>query len=67
MGYSVAFFMLFFAAVQYGVKERSRKKKVTPQKEASSRLPLVRIVIGNMKTFLNGMVKVCQSSIISIK
>jgi transposase-like protein len=30
------------------------EKKVTPPKEASSWLPLVHIVIGNMKTFLNG-------------
>jgi len=37
------------------VKEsHQHDKKVTPAKETSSWLPLVHIVIGNMKTFLNG-------------
>jgi len=37
------------------VKERHQhEKKVTPLQEASCWLPLVHIVIGNLKTFLNG-------------
>ena len=37
------------------VKERHQHdKKVTPLQAASSWLPLVHIVIGNLKTFLNG-------------
>ncbi len=35
-------------------KTHQHDKKVTPPEEASSWLPLVHIVIGNMKTFLNG-------------
>ena len=34
--------------------EHKHEKKVTPPEEASTWLPLVHIVIGNMKTFLNG-------------
>lgn len=35
-------------------KEHSHLKKVTPQEEARKWLPLVHIVIGNLKKFLNG-------------
>jgi len=35
-------------------KTHQHDKKVTPPEEVSSWLPLVHIVIGNMKTFLNG-------------
>jgi transposase-like protein len=35
-------------------KGYAHEKKVTPPEEASKWLPLVHIVIGNMKTFLNG-------------
>jgi transposase-like protein len=35
-------------------KAHQHDKKITPPEEASSWLPLVHIVIGNMKTFLNG-------------
>ena len=35
-------------------EEHKHEKKVTPPEEASAWLPLVHIVIGNMKTFLNG-------------
>ncbi|MCP4682631.1 MAG: IS1595 family transposase, partial [Desulfobacterales bacterium] len=35
-------------------KEYIHEKKVTPPEEASTWLPLVHIVIGNMKAFLNG-------------
>lgn len=35
-------------------KEHVHEKKVTPPEEASNWLPLVHIVIGNMKAFLNG-------------
>ncbi len=35
-------------------KNHRHEKKVTPPEEASTWLPLVHIVIGNMKTFLNG-------------
>jgi len=35
-------------------KTHKHDKKVTPPEEASSWLPLVHIVTGNMKTFLNG-------------
>ena len=35
-------------------ESHQHEKKVTPPEEASTWLPLVHIVIGNMKTFLNG-------------
>lgn len=35
-------------------KEHIHEKKVTPPKKASEWLPLVHIIIGNMKVFLNG-------------
>jgi len=35
-------------------ENHEHEKKVTPPEEASTWLPLVHIVIGNMKTFLNG-------------
>lgn len=35
-------------------EEHEHEKKVTPPEEASKWLPLVHIVIGNLKTFLNG-------------
>ena len=35
-------------------KSHQHEKKVTPPEEASTWLPMVHIVIGNMKTFING-------------
>ena len=35
-------------------QEHQHQKKVTPPEEASTWLPLVHIIIGNLKTFLNG-------------
>ena len=43
-----------FPAMNIVEKEHKHSKKVTPPEEASKWLPLVHIVIGNMKTFLNG-------------
>ena len=35
-------------------QEHQHQKKVTPPEQASTWLPLVHIIIGNLKTFLNG-------------
>jgi transposase-like protein len=43
-----------FPAMNAVEEEHKHEKKVTPPEEASNWLPLVHIVIGNMKTFLNG-------------
>ena len=43
-----------FAAMNVIKENHQHEKKVTPPEEASTWLPLVHIVIGNMKTFLNG-------------
>ena len=44
----------FLSAMNIVREKHQHDKKVTPAEEASSWLPLVHIVIGNMKTFLNG-------------
>ena len=43
-----------FPAMNIIKENHQHEKKVTPPEEASTWLPLVHIVIGNMKTFLNG-------------
>ena len=43
-----------FPALNAVAENHSHKKKVTPPKKASEWLPLVHIMIGNMKTFING-------------
>ncbi len=43
-----------FRAMNVIGESHRHEKKVTPPEEAASWLPLVHIVIGNMKTFLNG-------------
>ncbi len=43
-----------FPAMNIVKESHQHKKKITPPKEVSTWLPLVHIVIGNMKTFLNG-------------
>lgn len=43
-----------FAALNAIAEEHVHEKKVTPPEEASQWLPLVHIVIGNLKKFLNG-------------
>jgi transposase-like protein len=43
-----------YPALNVIAKKRTHQKKVTPPEEANSWLPLVHIVIGNIKTFLNG-------------
>jgi len=43
-----------FPAMNVVGKEHIHEKKVTPPEEASTWLPLVHIVMGNMKAFLNG-------------
>jgi transposase-like protein len=43
-----------FPALNAIAEEHVHEKKVTPPEEASQWLPLVHVVIGNMKTFING-------------
>jgi transposase-like protein len=43
-----------FPALNAVAESHFHKKKVTPPEEASKWLPLVHIMIGNMKTFING-------------
>jgi len=43
-----------YSALNVIAKKRTHEKKVTPPEEANTWLPLVHIVIGNIKTFLNG-------------
>jgi transposase-like protein len=43
-----------FPAMNIVEESHQHEKKITPPKEVSTWLPLVHIVIGNMKTFLNG-------------
>lgn len=43
-----------FLAMNIVEENHQHEKKITPPKEVSTWLPLVHIVIGNMKTFLNG-------------
>jgi len=43
-----------FPAMNIVEENHQHEKKITPPKEVSTWLPLVHIVIGNMKTFLNG-------------
>lgn len=43
-----------YSSLNVIAKKRTHQKKVTPPEEANSWLPLVHIVIGNIKTFLNG-------------
>ena len=43
-----------FPALNSTSEDHKHQKKVTPPKEAGKWLPLVHIVIGNLKTFLNG-------------
>lgn len=43
-----------FPALNAVAESHSHEKKVTPPKKASEWLPLVHIMIGNMKTFING-------------
>lgn len=43
-----------FPALNVVAENHSHQKKVTPPEEAAKWLPLVHIVIGNLKTFLNG-------------
>ena len=43
-----------FSALNSIGEEHSHEKKVTPPEEAGHWLPLVHIVIGNLKTFING-------------
>jgi transposase-like protein len=43
-----------FPAMNIIEESHQHEKKITPPKEVSTWLPLVHIVIGNMKTFLNG-------------
>jgi hypothetical protein len=43
-----------FPALNVVAKDHSHEKKVTPPKKAGEWLPLVHIVIGNLKIFLNG-------------
>ncbi len=43
-----------FPALNAVAEAHSHEKKVTPPKKASEWLPLVHIMIGNMKKFING-------------
>ena len=43
-----------FPALNAVAESHSHEKKITPPKKASEWLPLVHIMIGNMKTFING-------------
>lgn len=43
-----------FPVLNVVAEEHTHKKKVTPPDKAAELLPLVHIVIGNLKTFLNG-------------
>jgi len=43
-----------FPALNAIAEEHVHEKKVTPPEEASQWLPLVQVVIGNLKTFING-------------
>ena len=43
-----------FPALNVVAENHCHEKKVTPPEEASQWLPLVHIMIGNMKTFING-------------
>lgn len=43
-----------FPALNVVAEDHSHEKKVTPPEEAAQWLPMVHIVIGNLKTFLNG-------------
>lgn len=43
-----------FPALNAVAEAHEHQKKITPPEEASAWLPLVHIVIGNLKTFLNG-------------